>query len=288
MHVIGLLFLSLSFSALATTTLTSRVHDIDHGSKPEDDTLVFLTNGQVVRFPTLEKALVDQFAEAKEKKQWLEVTLDDNRTIVDARVTEAVEPEIKRSERNTDQKLREFKYVPTTLPNMDVAKELFREARYYSKDSQCFNRAMIWSYEWWKKRSVKSNKILIFFTRNYIRRFDFEWWFHIAPAVHVLDENGKVVERVMDRKYSSAPRTHAEWSSIFMKGDYKHYKCPYITKYSEYANYPYTGECYFYRTNMYTYQPADLEMNEAWGYSKDKFNIAEVRAAYLEAFDEQH
>jgi hypothetical protein len=60
-----------------------------------------------------------------------------------------------------------------------------------------------------------------------------------------------------------------------------------ITKYSDYADNPYTGECYLQRTNMYTYQPADLQMNEAWGYEKTNWNMTEVRQAYLEAFDEQ-
>jgi hypothetical protein len=36
---------------------------------------------------------------------------------------------------------------------------------------------------------------------------------------------------------------------------------------------------------MYTWQPADLEMKEAWNYTKGAFNMDEVRAAYLEAFD---
>lgn len=62
-------------------------------------------------------------------------------------------------------------------------------------------------------------------------------------------------------------------------------ECKVITKYSDYADYPYTGQCYLMRTNMYTYQPADLEMNEAWGYKKDAFIMDEVRGAYLEAYD---
>jgi hypothetical protein len=37
---------------------------------------------------------------------------------------------------------------------------------------------------------------------------------------------------------------------------------------------------------MYTYQPADLQMNEAWNYVKEDFLIDEVKQAYLEAFDE--
>lgn len=57
-----------------------------------------------------------------------------------------------------------------------------------------------------------------------------------------------------------------------------------ITKYSDYADYPYTGNCYFMRTNMYMYQPADLEMEEAWGDSKDAFLMNEVKGAYEQCF----
>jgi hypothetical protein len=39
---------------------------------------------------------------------------------------------------------------------------------------------------------------------------------------------------------------------------------------------------------MYTYQPADIQMLEAWGYNKTNWNMDEVRQAYLEAFDEYH
>jgi hypothetical protein len=97
-------------------------------------------------------------------------------------------------------------------------------------------------------------------------------------------ENGKIVERVLDVKYTNGPKKFQEWANIFLLNNAS---CPVITKYSDYADYPYTGECYLQRTSMYTYQPADLQMNEAWGYTKENFNINEVRQAYLDAFDER-
>src|SRR5690606_29330817 len=123
-------------------------------------------------------------------------------------------------------------YVPTTVESMEVAKKYHKEARLYAKDSQCFNRAMVWSYEWWKKHSLKSNKILIYWTRTYIRRYNFQWWFHIAPLLNVMD-NGKVVERVMDIKYTRGPLSIQKWTDIFMRNDAV---CQVISKYSEYAD----------------------------------------------------
>lgn len=38
------------------------------------------------------------------------------------------------------------------------------------------------------------------------------------------------------------------------------------------------------RANMYAYQPADLEMAEAWGYTKNAYLANEVKGAYEQAF----
>ena len=87
----------------------------------------------------------------------------------------------------------------------------------------------------------------------------------------------------MDVKYGRGPQEFGKWTNLFMRNDAP---CMMIDKFSDYADYPYTGECFLQRTSMYTYQPADLQMHEAWNYTKDKFLMTEVRQAYLEAFDE--
>lgn len=276
MRFFGLMFCLLSLPLIAATELTTKIHDIDYGFKPGDDVLVFLSSGHVAKLRQSSDLLSSK---SDMKKSWYKVSMDDDRFITDLTPTEAPAPEAKIT---LDDQKGLMSYVPTTIASMAVAKSLFREARYNPKESQCFNRAMVWSYEWYRKHSLRSNKILIYFTRTYIRRYNFEWWFHIAPLVHVMD-NGKVVERVMDVKYSSGPIELVKWANIFL---HKDPPCPIITKYSEYADYPYTGECFLQRTHMYTYQPADLQMYEAWGYKKENFNMDEVRGAYLEAFDE--
>lgn len=50
-------------------------------------------------------------------------------------------------------------YVPTTVASMAVAQKYHKSARHSPKNSQCFNRAHIWSYEWWKNHSLKSMKL---------------------------------------------------------------------------------------------------------------------------------
>jgi Glutaminase len=283
MRVFGLLFGILSLPLFASE-ITTQIQDIDYGQRTGDEVLVFLKSGHVAKLRESHDVLNASFMKSEEKNRWYKVTLDGERYITSLDVTDApYKQEQTRNGSKIGLRLNApMSYVPTTIASMDIAKKYHKEARYNPKDSQCFNRAMVWTYEWWRKNSLKSNKLLIYFTRTYIRRYNFEWWFHIAPYVHVM-ENGKVVERVMDIKYTKGPRNFQDWANIFLRNDAP---CPMITKYSDYADYPYTGECFFQRTSMYTYQPADLQMNEAWGYTKENFNMTEVRQAYEEAFDE--
>lgn len=280
MRVFGLMFCFLSLPLFAYTEMKTKIVDIDYGKKADDEVLVFLSSGHVAKLRE-SNDVVAMSLQSKSKSEWFNVTMDDERYITNL---EPIEAPFKESKVPSIQKgmMAPMSYVPTTVASMDLAKKYHKEARYNPKESQCFNRAQVWSYEWWKKHSLKSNKILIYFTRTYIRRYNFEWWFHIAPYLHIM-ENGKVVERVLDVKYTSGPRKFQEWANIFLRNDAP---CPVITKYSDYADYPYTGECYFQRTHMYTYQPADLQMYEAWGYKKENWNMDEVRGAYLEAYDE--
>jgi hypothetical protein len=277
MRFLGLCLLLLSLPTLASIRLTTQISDIDYGKNANDQVLVFLSSGHVGKLIKSEKGLITHLTEAKNSQESFTITMSDERFIQGIENAPSLARKLERS--TLAKSIQD--YIPTTVVSMSKAKSYFREQKHPAKEeTQCFNRAMVWTYEWWKNHSLKSNKLLIFFSRNYIRRYDFEWWFHISPYLHIQD-NGKVVERVMDAKYTGGPLEMRKWSNIFMRNDAE---CPMITKYSEYAENPYSGECFLYRTNMYTYQPADLQMYEAWGYSKDAFNMDEVKGAYLEAF----
>lgn len=280
MRVFGLLLMFLSLPLMAGSEITTQIHDIDYGQAPHDEILLLLKSGHVAKLRKSNPLLQNDFMKATSRHKWFIISLNDERYITRIEETQAPMPSAKSKNSFLNAPMN---YVPTTIASMDLVKKYHREARYNPKESQCFNRAMVWSYEWWKKHSLKSNKLLIYFTRTYIRRYNFEWWFHIAPYVHVMD-NDKVVERVLDIKYTNGPRDFQTWANIFLRNDAP---CPVINKYSDYADHPYTGSCYFQRTHMYTYQPADLQMYEAWNYQKTNFNMNEVRGAYLEAFDEQ-
>lgn len=283
MFIFGLAFWLITLPLLAATQVSTSIYDIDHGFTPSDEILVLLNSGEVAKLPAGKSQLLTDVTSAKYGKGFFKFTLDEDRYIVSIEATSApAGAELQKHLKSVSQEKRLLEYMPTTIASMDIAKQYHRNSRYNPKDSQCFNRAMVWTYEWWRNHSLRSQKILIYFTRTYIRRYNFEWWFHIAPYVHVMD-NGAVVERVLDVKYGRGPIDFRRWTNLFMRNDAE---CRVITKFSDYADYPYIGECYLQRTNMYTYQPADLQMNEAWGYTKDRFNMTEVRQAYLEAFDE--
>lgn len=258
------------FTAHGSSYFTTKISGIDLGTGNEPN-LMFLSNGRVVKF--LDRSLF-QNKNANPNTVY-EISVNEDRYIESIKIVD-LEDSFEKSEPFVYQS-----YVPTTVKDLATLKKYFNEAPYNPKDSQCFNRAMVWSYGWWKQHSLRSMKLFIFFTRSYIRRYNFEWWFHVAPYAHVMTE-GKVVERVLDVKYTRGPLSFKQWTDVFMKNDAA---CPVITKYSDYADYPYTGDCYIYRANMYFYQPADLQMNEAWGYDKTNFIMNEVRGAYKEAFD---
>lgn len=172
-------------------------------------------------------------------------------------------------------------YFPTILPSVQRANELFSELEHKNNNSECFNRAHVWSYSWRIKHQIYSSKAWIFFTRKYIRQYDFQWWFHVAPLVHIASDDS-VIEKIADKKYSKRLLSMKEWTDVFMRNNVE---CPLIDLYSEYANYPETGWCYTMKTSMYYYQPVDLETYERDGKSKVMWNHLEVIQAYKDALE---
>lgn len=282
-----ILFLSLvlliSFPAIASRTLVSKIHDIDVGL-PGEKVLVFLSTGDVVSTSQANLTLLENLQSGKSTNKWFEFTITKSREI--KRIVPVTKPTYVFDENaKALQDIDLDTYIPTTVKDFATAKRYMAESRRTVKEeTQCFNRAMVWVYEWWRKHSLRSNKVFIFWSKDYVRSVGFKWWFHVSPYIHVVDPDGNIVERTLDVKYTSRPYEFQDWADYH---SWKDTKCMVITKYSEYADYPYGNGCYFYRANMFTYQPADLEMNEAWGYTKNAFNMQEVKGAYLEAFDIQ-
>src|SRR5690606_33938624 len=83
---------------------------------------------------------------------------------------------------------------PTVLPDYETAKKIFNGMnRSWKRDTECSDRAHVWAYEEWKKHNLHSNKVFLFFTNTYIRKYRFYWWFHVSPYT-LVDEHGGIVE----------------------------------------------------------------------------------------------
>jgi hypothetical protein len=268
-----LLLLTVSFT-VSSETFKSRIESIDYPDQMPGEVLAFLSNGQVVKIPDQEIKIWDTVHKAKDSRQWLQITTDDSREI--SQVAQA-KPHVS----STDEASTKSTYIPSVLKSPEWANKYFNESRRNSKHSQCFNRAHVWSYEWHKKHRFYSSKMFLFFTRKFIRDRNFEWWFHVAPYVHVTIGN-KVKERVMDMKYSSGPQTVKNWLTKFTKSNSP---CLTVKTYSDYANYPENGQCYLMRASMYYYWPLDLENEELNGTIKTSWAKEEVDIAYEEAFE---
>lgn len=280
MRLFYLLFLITSFPLLANTKITSEIHEIDFGNVPGDEVLVFLKSGDVARIRNWDQETISKLQQQKSLNGSFELTLDGDRFVT----------HVKRLENKAhvgtslmSKIVPNEEHIPSTLPNKKIATDLIAEGRIPTKEqTQCFNRAMVWVYEWWKKHSLKTNKVFVFWSKEYVRKYSFKWWFHVSPYVHVKDETGAIKEMVLDVKWLRKPYEFQDWVDYHASKDIK---CKVVSKYADYADYPFDEGCYFIRENMYFWQPADLEMRDAWGYSKNAFNMTEVKAAYLEAFD---
>jgi hypothetical protein len=278
MWPLTLLTVFFNYSVYASFQVRAQIYDIDQGQQGEE-ILIFLSSGHVVRVSDNEKEIHDDMNILHKSQQWTSFVISEKN-----KIESYTKSPSRLSLKPITQKrqIQEEDYIPTIIENMDLAEKHFKELRYVAKESQCYNRAHIWSYEWFINGSINSNKTWIFFTRRYIRKFKFEWWFHVSPSVSVIDE-GIIKEKIMDAKYARGPLDLKRWTDIFMKDDAN---CPMVKTYSDYANYPESGSCYTMRTSMFYYQPIDMETKETWGTVKANWYDTEVKQAYLEAFDE--
>lgn len=278
MWFLALFSLCFSLTTQASIQIKSQIHDIDYGQSDED-IMLLLKSGDVAWMKkkaakSLSKIIIN-------RKETFNFILNDQRELM--RLEVIPQNFVKTHETLPGQTTEEI-YTPTIVSGLDLAKEYFNEARYLNKESQCYNRAHVWSYEWFTNRSVNSNKTWVFFTRRYIRKFKFEWWFHVSPSIAVMEVDGVVREKIMDVKYGRGPMPLKQWTDIFMRDDAH---CPKVETYSDYANYPESGSCYTMRSSMFYYQPFDVETKETWGTVKANWFESELKQAYLEAFDEE-
>lgn len=243
-------------SAAHTAVLETQIDHIDHG---EPD-LAMLENGQV--------AILPENFEAPEGP--VRITINDRHEIIHLERLPEGEPSEEVSEVETS-------YKPTILNSYEEARAIFsRQRRGWQRDSQCYNRAHVWAYEEHRRTGLNSMKVFIFYTRRYIRDYNFYWWFHAVPATYV----GSVLY-TLDRLFASSPLTINPWVKLFVVSGRT---CPMITRYSDYSNHQESEHCYIHLASQYFWQPRDLDRYERTGEEKTRFLKNEIDHAYWEAF----
>jgi hypothetical protein len=280
MRVVSLiLMLFFSMSLFAETEIKTQIHDIDVG-QGNDVPLIFLTSGHVVTYPDGKQADFERLKQGLIKHTWFLFVINNKKEII--KLTEVPSPLIPATEKSMSFVGDEAPYQPSILKSLDEARSFFYDARSPAKEeSQCFNRAHVWTYEWRTKRNLYASKVWLFFTRKFIRKYKFEWWFHVAPMVQVVTD-GAVKERVMDVKYARGPIKLKQWTDIFMRDNAD---CPVVQKYTDHADFPESGSCFVMKSSMYYYQPIDLELLESQGLTKTRWQEPEVKHAFMDAFD---
>ena len=272
------LILVLFFSfALFGATYKTQIHSIERGYKGEPH-LILLMDGHVAFLEKSSKSLLDELQKSLENEEWIEVTLDEKLNLVSYKILNRLLYTPNSILPTSDNIL--FSYEPSIL-TITEARSVFKNMRRdYPDDSQCYNRAHIWTYEEFNRKSVYSNKLFLFFTTKYIRAYRYHWWFHVTPMVFMggTDQSNW---RTLDRRYTIEPLLTKTWTNIFMNNNAL---CPVVYNYSDYRNHQSDQWCYLIPTTMFFWQPRDIERLERTGYQKSSYISSEVDYAYWEAF----
>lgn len=270
------IFIALLFTSLSSHAEILEVHSVAENSYRPGNWIVKLMDGRVgfwngeedsiINPRTLTRALID-------------ADLSHERILTGIRIVGHFDEAPVKSN-NGEKSFFTPQYVPTIYPSYNFATDVLGGMRRnWNNDSQCYDRSHVWSYEeTFAGRYLQ--KAFLFFSDAYIGRYNYPWWFHTAPYA-LVRLNGEVVERVMDPAFTRYPLKFKLWTDMFMKNKVD---CKLITKYSEYSTHPGEDDCYMMKTNIYFWQPKDLEALERSGVEKTKFIEWEIKHAYENAF----
>lgn len=177
-------------------------------------------------------------------------------------------------------KLADEEYSPSHLSEGE-SEELFKSFRKGARSySQCFNRAHVWVYESKKALEVNSMKVFLFFTKKFIREYDYKWWFHVAPAIYLKKITQNKLS-ILDPYFSSSPLPLNEWIHLFIP---KNIKCPEISTYSQYEEGQEDESCFTFEVPMYYLQPLDLKALEERSEVKNSWKKNEIKRSYRNGF----
>lgn len=111
---------------------------------------------------------------------------------------------------------QEMSYYSQKHENTNISEEeakiLFKSMnKNTGKNSQCYNRAMSWSYDFFTKKGIVHEKVLLYYTNKYRNELSKKWGFHIAPVVTVEGER-----YAFDPEFLKKPYKMNDWIKSFI------------------------------------------------------------------------
>jgi hypothetical protein len=271
------LFALFMISLSQTAQATGRGIPLEWLEEGEQETLLFLSDGQVGRLPA-KSGLLPLITGGLKNHRSIWVTLDRHGRVRGFK-TEASKVKTEDS-LNKPAQPGSTEGTPSILTPDEAQSAFSRMNSSYRNRSQCFNRAHVWTYEALNRDGVHLMKVFMFFTSKYIRDYHYRWWFHVSPFTYVQDGNG-ISESILDFTFMSGPTSPREWSNYFIKPKTE---CPTVKSFSDYSSHQYDQYCYFMKVPMYFWQPRHLEALEQGSPHPDHFVPDEVDAAYAQGF----
>lgn len=262
------LFMILFSFAARAERFTSTIHSIEESQKRGEDHLVFFTDGRVIFINAEEKSSLEALKQSLKNQETLEVERDKkNRPLS----IQSVPPLLNKADDHSIL-IEDGEKNDLMLSSQSIFNSMRRG---WQNESQCYNRAHVWAYEA-SKKGINMMKLFLFFTRRYIRNYNYGWWFHVTPA---LQNGGSWL--TMDRRYTRGPLSVRTWTNIFV---HSRRACPVVYKYTQYSNNQESQDCYLIPTTKYFWQPRDILSYERTGRQKTSFISWEVNWSYEEAF----
>lgn len=147
----------------------------------------------------------------------------------------------------------------------------FMRSKNLRRNAECFHRAYLWAYDAWQELDVRTQKVFLFFTRKYIRQYNYHWWFHVSPYV-----NYEGNELILDATYARGPLQVQTWTNIFMANNAY---CPVISAYYGWSAHYTDRYCYLRKVNMYYYHPNRVQYADRNGYQITQWDQQGLRNA---------
>ena len=152
-------------------------------------------------------------------------------------------------------------FRPLNLASNADAQNLFNSVYPYESDNydvndNCYNRAHYWSRmiqvgQEQNRSTLGTDKVFIFFTQAYTRKYNHRWWFHVAPMVYV---NGNPV--VLDPTFMDRAVSLSGWLGAF--DHHTSGNCQQLNSIDEFYARNDEPVCFHIRASMFNYSPSDL------------------------------